>query len=63
MEVKKAIMSIVTALCVATLVSAAKAYVDVERLKVKVQSLFDVVKETRDDVKDVKQYLLRQGRK
>lgn len=63
MELKKAIVSIITALCLSTIMAAAKAYVDVERLKVKVESLFDVVRETRDDVKDVKQYLLKQGRK
>jgi len=63
MELKKAIVSIVVALCLSTIMAAAKAYVDVERLKVKVTSLFDYVKETRDDVKEVKQYLLKQGRK
>ena len=63
MELRKAIIAIVTALCVSTIMAATKAYVDVERLKVKVSSLFDYVKETRDDVKEVKQYLLQQGRK
>jgi uncharacterized membrane protein YhiD involved in acid resistance len=63
MEIKKAIVAIVTALCVSTIMAATKAYVDVERLKVKVSSLFDYVKETRDDVKEVKKYLLRQGKR
>lgn len=63
MDFKRAATSIVVGLCLSTIVAAAKAYVDVERLKIKVESLFDVVSETRNDVKEVKHYLLKQGRK
>lgn len=63
MELRKVIVSVISAICLTTIMAAARAYVDVERLKIKVESLFDVVKETRDDVKDVKLYLLKQGRK
>ncbi len=63
MELRKTMIAIITALCVSTIMAAAKAYVDVERLKDKVVMLFDYAKETRDDVKEVKQYLLKQGRK
>jgi hypothetical protein len=56
------ILSIVASLCAATITAAAKSYVDVERLKVKVETLFDYVKETRDDVKTIKSHLINKRR-
>jgi hypothetical protein len=59
----KILMAIITSITITAIGASAKAYVDVERLKLKVEVLFDFVKETRDDVKEIKKYLLKERRK
>lgn len=54
------IASLIVGLSLATISAAGKAYVDVERLKVKVNTLFDYVKETRDDVKYIRRHFLKE---
>jgi hypothetical protein len=58
MQARKIIVAVITSLSVATISAAFKSYVDVERLKTKQEMLFDIVKETRDDVKDIRTHLL-----
>jgi hypothetical protein len=53
------INGIIIGLSVATISAAAKSYIDVERLKVRVINIIDLVRETRQDVKDIKKHLLQ----
>ena len=62
-NLNKIIIAVVTSITITAIGASAKAYIDVERLKLNVGVLFDLVKETRDDVKDIKQYLLKERRK
>lgn len=62
-NLNKIVIAIVTSITITAIGASAKAYIDVERLKLNVGVLFDLVKETRDDVKDIKQYLLKERRK
>lgn len=56
---KRIITGVVIGLSVATISAAAKSYIDVERLKIKVINIIDLVKETRQDVKEIKNHLLQ----
>jgi hypothetical protein len=62
-NLNKLILAIITSVTITAIGASAKAYVDVERLKLKVEVLFDFVKETRDDVKEIKKYLLNNPKK
>jgi hypothetical protein len=62
-NLNKLVLAIITSVTITAIGASAKAYVDVERLKLKVEVLFDFVKETRDDVKEIKKYLLKERRK
>jgi hypothetical protein len=62
-NLNKFILAIITSVTITAIGASAKAYIDVERLKLKVEVLFDLVKETRDDVKEIKKYLLKERRK
>jgi hypothetical protein len=62
-NLNKFILAIITSVTITAISASAKAYIDVERLKLKVEVLFDLVKETRDDVKEIKKYLLKERRK
>jgi hypothetical protein len=61
MQINKILAGIFIGLAIATVSAAAKSYIDVERLKVKVTTLFDYVKETRDDVKYIKRQFHRRN--
>lgn len=61
MDAKKIAAAIIVGLTIGTISAAAKSYVDVERLKVQVYNMVDLIKETRDDVKDIKQHLFKGG--
>jgi hypothetical protein len=62
-NLNKLVLAIITSVTITAIGASAKAYIDVERLKLKVEVLFDLVKETRDDVKEIKLYLLKERRK
>jgi len=53
------VWTVLASLCVATISAAAKSYIDVERLKIKVETLFEYARETRDDVKEIKKHLIK----
>lgn len=58
-DIKKSIIiAVVTGVCLATLSAAAKSYIDVERLKTKMELFIDTVQEIKEDVKDIKKYLI-----
>lgn len=59
-NLNKIVIAVVTSITITAIGASAKAYIDVERLKINVVTLFDLVKETRDDVKDIKKYLLKE---
>ena len=59
-EVKKSIIiAVVTGLCIATISAAAKSYVDVEKLKTKMEFFVDTVQEIKQDVKEIKNHLIK----
>ena len=58
MEIKNAFYAFLVGATLAGTTAASKAYIDVERLKTKVETMIDLIKETREDIKDVKRYLL-----
>lgn len=62
MDTKKILAAIFVGLTIGTISAAAKSYVDVERLKVHVDNMVDLIRETRDDVKEIKQYFLDEFR-
>lgn len=53
-ELKKILVAVIITLCTSAILASAKSYIDVERLKVKTQSLFDMVKDIREDVKYIR---------
>lgn len=55
----KTLSSILIGLSLATIAAASKAYIDVERLKINQLNLFDLVKETREDVKYIRRHIPR----
>jgi hypothetical protein len=58
-DIKKSIViAVITGVCLATLSAAAKSYIDVERLKTKMELFIDTVQEIKDDVKEIKTYLI-----
>ena len=62
-EVKKSIIiAVVTGLCIATISAAAKSYIDVERLKTKMEFFVDTVQEIKQDVKEIKNHLIQKGK-
>ena len=59
-EIKKSIIiAVVTGICLATISAAAKSYIDVERLKTKMELFIDTVQEIKDDVKQIKNHLIK----
>ena len=56
---RKIAIGITIGICLATLSAAAKAYIDVERLKTKFELVLEVLKETRQDVKEIKLILIK----
>lgn len=63
MNTAKFLYAVGVGIALATLSAAGKSYVDVERLKVQTVTLFDTVKEIKEDVKDIKSYLLKEKQK
>ena len=55
---RKVLLTAVLSMAVTAIGSAAKAYVDVQKLKVEMTSIVDLVRETREDVRVIKFYLL-----
>lgn len=59
-EMKKSIViAVVTGLCIATISAAGKSYVDVEKLKTKMEFFVDTVQEIKQDVKEIKNHLIK----
>ena len=58
---KQTFVGVLITLFSGAIIASAKSYVDVEKLKTKVETLFEYVKETRQDVKDIKQHLLERS--
>lgn len=59
-EIKKSIIiAVVTGISLATISAAAKSYIDVERLKTKMELFIDTVQEIKEDVKDIKNHLIK----
>jgi len=52
------IIAVISGVCIATLSAAGKSYVDVERLKTKMELFIDTVHEIKEDVKDIKNHLI-----
>lgn len=62
-EIKKSIIiAVVTGICLATISAAAKSYIDVERLKTKMELFIDTVQEIKEDVKEIKNHLIKKGK-
>ena len=58
-ESKRSILvGMVTALCIAAISTAAKSYVDVERIKTKMEYFVATISEIKQDVKEIKRYLI-----
>lgn len=57
-DYKKVLVAIVISLSISTIGAAAKAYVDVEKLKTEISFVFDMLVEIKDDVSEIKAYLL-----
>jgi hypothetical protein len=57
-DLRKIIITLVSGIILTTIVATAKAIVDVEKLKDKVESMIGMISETRDDIKEIKKYLI-----
>lgn len=53
-ELRKILVAVLITLCTSAILASAKSYIDVEKIKVRQQSLFDMVKEIKDDVKYIR---------
>jgi hypothetical protein len=60
MSINKLTLAIISGIIIATLSAAGKSYIDVERLKVNQLNLFDLVKETREDVKYIRRHFTKE---
>ena len=63
MEAKRALYAFVVGISLTAATAAGKSFIDVERLKTQVETMIDLIKETRDDIRDVKKYLLTRREK
>jgi hypothetical protein len=57
-EIRNLIYAGIISLGVTGIVASSKAFIDVERLKTRVDSMLHLIQDTREDVKDIKKYLL-----
>jgi len=54
MNVNKTFATVLVTLSVTMLTAAAKAYIDVEKLKVRLETHVDILRDIREDLRDVK---------
>jgi len=59
---KQIFIAVISGISLATISAAGKSYLDVERLKTKMELFIDTVKEIKDDVKEIKYYLIKKGK-
>ena len=57
-DLRKIMITLISGIILTTIVATAKAIVDVEKLKDRVESMVGMIEETRDDIKEIKKYLI-----
>jgi hypothetical protein len=57
-EIKKISIALFVGMCLSTMGAAGKAFIDVERLKVNVNNVYENIKEIKEDLKEIKRLLL-----
>jgi hypothetical protein len=59
---KQILIAIISGISVLTISAAGKSYIDVVRIKTKMELFIDTIHEIKDDVKEIKLFLIRKGK-